>query len=119
MEPRNAYPRLRNSRIPWNGRDEDKDDAGVWAVTCFVVRKAYRRSGLTYALAQAAIDHARGRGARAIEAYPMITEPGRDVPWGELFVGARQVFADAGLRQVSRPTARRVVMRIDFGPAAR
>jgi hypothetical protein len=30
-------------------------------------------------------------------------------------VGARQVFEEAGFDEVSRPTARRVVMRIDFG----
>jgi hypothetical protein len=29
-------------------------------------------------------------------------------------VGARQVFADAGFEEVSRPTVRRAVMRIDF-----
>jgi len=29
-------------------------------------------------------------------------------------VGARQVFQDAGFEEVSRPTVRRVVMRIDF-----
>jgi len=29
-------------------------------------------------------------------------------------VGARQVFEDAGFKEVSHPTKRRVVMRIDF-----
>jgi GNAT superfamily N-acetyltransferase len=114
VEPRPAYPKLRTSRIPWSGRDEDKDDAGVWAVTCLVVRKGYRGLGLTYALARATIDHARERGARAIEAYPMITEPGKEVTWGELHVGARKVFAAAGFRQVGHPTVRRVVMRIEL-----
>jgi GNAT superfamily N-acetyltransferase len=114
VEPRTAYPKLRTSRIPWSGRDEDKDDHGVWAVTCFVVRKGYRGRGLTYHLAQATIDFARERGARALEAYPMITEAGKQITWGELHVGARQVFEDAGFEQVNRPTVRRVVMRIDF-----
>jgi GNAT superfamily N-acetyltransferase len=118
VEPRTAYPKLRTSRVPWAGRDEDKDDAGVWAVTCFVVRKGYRGRGLTYPLAVAAIDFARERGARALEAYPMITQPGKEITWGELHVGARQVFADAGFRQVTHPTPRRVVMRVDFGPPA-
>src|SRR5688572_16574613 len=27
VEPRTAYPRLRVARLPWAGRDEDKDDA--------------------------------------------------------------------------------------------
>jgi len=73
---RTAYPKLRTSRVPWTGRDEDKDD-GIWAVTCFVVRKGYRGRGLTYPLARATIDFARERGAMALEAYPMITQPGK------------------------------------------
>jgi GNAT superfamily N-acetyltransferase len=114
VEPRTAYPKLRGLRVPWTGRDEDKDDDGVWAVTCFVVRKGYRGRGLTYLLAEATIDYARERGARALEAYPMIVPPGKVITWGELHVGARQVFEDAGFREVNHPTLRRVVMRIDF-----
>jgi hypothetical protein len=53
-------------------------------------------------------------GARALEAYPMITQPGKEVTWGELHVGARQVFEDAGFEEVGHPTVRRVVMRIEF-----
>ncbi|MEQ4724752.1 hypothetical protein [Nonomuraea sp. B19D2] len=45
VEPRTAYPKLRTSRVPWAGRAEDKDDDGVWAVTCFVIRKGYRGRG--------------------------------------------------------------------------
>jgi GNAT superfamily N-acetyltransferase len=114
VEPRTAYPKLRTSRIPWSGRDEDKDDEDVWAVTCLVVRKGYRGRGLTYPLALATVDFARQRGARALEAYPMLTQPGKEITWGELHVGARQVFEDAGFSEVTHPTARRVVMRIDF-----
>ena len=114
VEPRTAFPKLRTSRIPWKGRDEDKDDDGVWAVTCLVVRRGFRGRGLTYPLAAATIEFAKHRGARAIEAYPMITQPGKEITWGEMHVGARQVFKDAGFIEVSRPTVRRVVMRIDF-----
>jgi GNAT superfamily N-acetyltransferase len=114
VEPRTAYPKLRTSRVPWSGRDEDKGDDGIWAVTCFVVRKGYRGRGLTYLLARATVDFARERGARALEAYPMITQPGKEITWGEVHVGARQVFEDAGFEEVSHPTVRRVVMRIDF-----
>jgi GNAT superfamily N-acetyltransferase len=114
VEPRTAYPKLRTSRIPWSGRDEDKNDDGIWAVTCFAVRKGYRGRGLTYPLAGATIDFARDRGARALEAYPMITQPGKEITWGEVHVGTRQVFEHAGFEEVSHPTVRRVVMRVDF-----
>ena len=37
----------------------------VWAVTCVFVREGFRRRGIGYALARAAADFARERGARA------------------------------------------------------
>lgn len=114
VEPRSAYPKLRGSRIPWTGRSEDKDDDTVWSVTCLIVRRKFRGQGLTYLMARATIDYARSRGARALEAYPMITQPGKEITWGELNVGAKQVFDEAGFALVTTPTARRVVMRVDF-----
>jgi GNAT superfamily N-acetyltransferase len=86
----------------------------VWAVTCFVTRAGFRRRGISGALARATVDFARERGARALEGYPMITQPGQEITWGELHVGSRSIFAAAGFAEVSRPTLRRVVMRIDF-----
>jgi GNAT superfamily N-acetyltransferase len=115
VEPRTAYPRLLlTTRVAWEGRAEDKADASVWAVTCFVTRAGFRRRGVSRALARAALEFARDRGARALEGYPMITQPGQEVPWGELHVGSRNVFVAAGFEEVSHPTRRRVVMRIDF-----
>jgi len=114
VEPRTAYPRLLRSRTPWQGRQEDQRDESVWAVTCFVVRAGYRKRGISYALAAATVDFARKHGAGALEAYAMDTEPGKEITWGELYVGARQVFAAAGFTEVSHPSLRRAVMRIDF-----
>ena len=114
VEPRTAFARLRRTPVTWKGRDEDPADDGVWSVVCFATRAGYRRRGVSRALARATVDFARKRGARAIEGYPMLTEPGQDVTWGELNVGSRSIFADAGYQEVSHPTLRRVVMRIDF-----
>ena len=112
VEPRSHYEGLvRNNRVPWQGRDEDKTDDSVWAVTCFFIRRGYRKRGVSRVLAQAAVSFARDRGARAIEGYPITTT---NVITEELLVGTVSVFADAGLSAVSRPTLRRVVMRLDF-----
>ena len=112
VEPRAAYEGLvRNNRVPWEGRAEDKADDSVWAVTCLLTRVGFRKRGVSRALARAAVDFARERGARAVEGYPMIT---KNVILEELHVGTESVFADAGFTVVSRPTPRRVVMRIDF-----
>jgi GNAT superfamily N-acetyltransferase len=113
VEPRTAYVRLSN-RVVWAGRAEDKNDDGVWAVTCFLVRAGFRRQGISYALARAAVHFARERGACALEGYPMITQAGKEITWGELHVGSRSIFDAAGFAEVNHPTLRRVVMRIDF-----
>ncbi len=111
VQPRSRYVRLRSARVPWAGRHEDRDDDGVWAVVCFVVRPEHRRQGVSTALATAAVEHARSRGARAIEGYPKELAPGKTDVWGELFVGTPAIFASAGFHEVSRPTPRRLVMR--------
>ena len=112
VEPRTAYAGLvRNQRVPWVGRAEDKTDDSVWAVTCFFTRVGFRKRGVSRALARAAVEFARERGARAIEGYPITT---KNVILEELLVGTESVFADAGFTEVSRPTLRRVVMRVDF-----
>jgi hypothetical protein len=113
VEPRTNYRRLRGSSVPWAGRDEDPDDPGVWSIVCFAVRAGYRRQKLTYPLVEAAAKDALARGAEAVEGYPMVPRPGQNVSWGEMNVGSRNAFLAAGSAEVSHPTVRRVVMRLD------
>ena len=113
VEPRPAYHGLlrKTFRIHWEGRDEDRDDESVWSVTCLYARAGYRKRGVARALAEAAVEHARAQGARAVEAYPIVV---KNVIGEELHVGTESVFADAGMTVVSHPSKRRVVMRLDF-----
>jgi GNAT superfamily N-acetyltransferase len=111
VESRPAYTGLvRVMKVPWQGRSEDRGDPSVWAVTCLFVRAGFRRRSISRALAVAAVAFARERGAAALEAYPMTTSKAIDE---ELHVGTCATFAAAGLVEVSRPTPRRAVMRID------
>jgi GNAT superfamily N-acetyltransferase len=112
VEPRPAYHGLvRNQKVPWEGRDEDRTDATTWAVTCFVTRAGYRKQGVASALARAAVDFARARGARALEGYPITST---NALLEEFHVGTERMFLDAGFREIGRPTVRRAVMRLDF-----
>ncbi|GAB2609632.1 GNAT family N-acetyltransferase [Kribbella endophytica] len=107
VAPRADHPRLlRDYRVPWLGRTEDKTDPTVWAVTCFVTRAGYRRRGIGGALARATVDFARTRGARAVEGYPDLVDGGS--------VGTLAMFTAAGYAVVNRPGPRRAVVRIDF-----
>lgn len=112
VEPRTAYRGLnRNNRVPWVDRDEVKADDSVWAVTCVLARARFRRRGVGTALVRATIPFARERGARALEGYPLATT---NAISEELSVGTRSMFASAGFAEVSHPTPRRLVMRIEF-----
>jgi hypothetical protein len=69
---------------------------------------------------QAAPGADRGGGPRHRRGEPrFMGRPAGDIRHERLLrqmlhVGARQVFADAGFAEVSRPSVRRAVMRIDF-----
>jgi GNAT superfamily N-acetyltransferase len=112
VAPRRDYTYLRQTT--WNGRTEDKDDPSIWAVTCFVTRAGYRHQGVSRALAAGTVELARDRGATALEAYPMKPAPGKEVPWGEMSVGALSVFLAAGFEIVHVPSLRRAIVRYEF-----
>ena len=114
VEPRPDLPLIPEPRTWYKKRGQDPTDDRVWVVACFVTRTPFRHSGVSRTLAKAAVEFARARGARAVEGYAMVTQPGVEITWGELHVGSRSIFADAGMRQIAAPTKRRVVMRIDF-----
>lgn len=112
VEPRPRYGGLvRNAKVPWEGRAEDKEDRSVWAVTCVLARAGHRRSGVGSALVRATVGFAREGGARALEGYPMTTTQALAE---ELHPGLVSMFLAAGFREVSRPTPRRAVVRVDF-----
>ena len=115
VDRRPGYRRYgKRSGIPWTGRTENVDDESVWAAVCFVVRKDHRGRGLTYALVRGAVEQARSFGADAIEGYPMIVAPGTNVTWDEFNVGPVGAFRAAGFAEVSHPTKRRLVMRLEL-----
>ena len=116
VQPRTAYCGLiRNHGVAWTDRDERRDDAAVWAVTCFVTRTGYRRRGLASAMVPAAVAHARAAGARVLEGYPMTTGQAINV---EMHPGTLRMFTESGFRVVTRPTRRRAVVRLTVADQA-
>jgi len=117
VEPRANY-RIFHINQPsatvWLGRDEDRADPDVWAVTCFRVRKEFQGLRLTYPLAAATVPFARSRGARSLEGYPIVIDGPSKITWGEVFVGPLGAFLAAGFEIVHQPSKRRRVVRIEF-----
>jgi len=101
IAPRPTYRRL-------GGKDEATEDPEtVWSLACFFVSRQLRGKGMMQRLIRAAADHARTRGARVVEAYPV--EP--DSP-SYRFMGFVPAFERAGFQDVGRAGRRRHVMRL-------
>jgi GNAT superfamily N-acetyltransferase len=113
VESRPAYPRVLSSRVIPASAEPDHGDAGVWAITCFVVRVGYRRRGVAAALLQGAIDEARRGGARVVEAYPVDTG-GQKVSSADLYHGPLSAFTAAGFQITGRPVEGRAVVRLSL-----
>src|SRR5579864_1336228 len=69
LTPRDSLPWLDRA---WRLRRVD--DVPVWSISCFYIRKGYRRRGVTSALIEAAVKAAKAAGATAVEAYPLDAE---------------------------------------------
>jgi GNAT superfamily N-acetyltransferase len=100
VAPRSTYRRL----VPDDGPDE-----GIWSIACFFVVKRFRGHRITRRIIQAAVQHARLKGATAVEAYPV----DRDSP-SYLFMGFVTTFERSGFRELGRMGKRRHVMRLDL-----
>jgi len=117
VEPRVNYPIFQINQATatvWKGRDEDRFDPTIWAVTCFRVRNKFQGEHLTYDLCAATVPFAHERGAAILEGYPIISVPDVMITWGELFVGSLGAFLAAGFEVVHTPSKRRRVVRIVF-----
>ena len=86
------------------------DDRPVWSISCFYIRKGYRRRGITSALIDAAIKAARKAGAAALEAYPL----DGDLSPSASGTGYVSTFLRAGFRIVGRRSQARPILRIDI-----
>jgi len=108
--PRERYLRFQLGKTS-KPLETDSEDLirSAYAVTCFYTRSGYRKSGLMAQLLGAALDSARSRGAKIVDACPI--DPDKPLQWGEGFVGIAPVFRRAGFEEVARRSPRRPLMR--------
>jgi GNAT superfamily N-acetyltransferase len=110
LTPRDALPWLDRT---WRLRRVD--DMPVWSISCFYIRKGYRRKGITSALIAAALKAAKSAGAPALEAYPL----DRDKTPSASGTGFATTFARAGFKTVACRVPPRPIMRHDLKTIAR
>jgi GNAT superfamily N-acetyltransferase len=88
------------------------DDVPVWSISCFYVRRGYRRQRVMTQLIAAALKTAKRARALALEAYPVDTSMPKST--SNVFTGTASTFARAGFREVARRTSARPIMRHDL-----
>jgi len=96
LGPRADFERIVRSRVI-----PKIDDLPVWSIVCFAVSESTRGQGVARTLLDAAIDHARARGATALEAYPIRLPGGDPVHPDAAFTGTLPMFERAGFRIVA------------------
>jgi GNAT superfamily N-acetyltransferase len=107
LTPRSELPALDRSRLL-----KPVDETPVRSISCFYVRKGYRRMGITSLLIDAAVREVRRAKARALEAYPVDEQESRRQ--SGYWTGRASTFARAGFRTVARRAPHRPVMRHDL-----
>lgn len=112
--PRTAQARVLRTRMIATATPEPFDDESVWAVTCFVVRREHRGSGLNLELLLAAVDYARESGARVIEGYPVDTG-GDKKRTNDLFHGTVGTFLAAGFTETAELKPGRTLVTLELG----
>ncbi|GMA23405.1 N-acetyltransferase [Luteimicrobium album] len=118
VAPRTDLPRLFTSpsalkTLP----EEQREDDGTWSVTCFAVRPGHRRQGVAGLLLDAAVEHAFGNGASAVEAYPVDVAQKPRTSSSGLYRGTLTLFLTHGFEVTARPTPGRAVVRRPAPPA--
>ena len=96
LGPRTDFERIVRSRVI-----PTIDDRPVWSIVCFAVASTARGQGVARALLDAAIEHARERGADALEAYPVASADGAPIHAEAAFTGTLPMFEGAGFRVVA------------------
>ncbi|MFB4352281.1 GNAT family N-acetyltransferase [Microbacterium sp. LS_15] len=111
--PRPPQARLAHTRAIAAATSEPFDDESVWAITCFVVRREHRGSGLNRELLRAAVAFARDSGARLIEGYPVDTR-GEKQHSNELFHGTLSTFTAQGFSERAELKPGRPLVALDL-----
>jgi GNAT superfamily N-acetyltransferase len=109
LGPREGYAKLQRSPIM-----KPVDDRPVWSIVCFFVEEGSRGQGIADRLLRAAVDYARSKGARMLEAYPV--DKGERSDPDTMFFGAKSMYDRAGFEEVARRKPTRPVVRRTLRP---
>jgi GNAT superfamily N-acetyltransferase len=110
LGPYAEFSRLARSPVAKPIAEAEVADSGrVWAITCFVIRKDRRGTGVATALLEAAVAYAGARGAYVVYGYPL--DPAGRADNSAAWMGLASMFEAAGFAEVARRRPTRPVMK--------
>jgi len=107
LAPREDYTRIERSRAL-----KKIDDKPVWSITCFFVKKEFRKMGLSQSLIKGAVAYAKKNKIKTLEAYPFIPYSDK-VPAAFLWFGILSAFTNNGFKVVRQNSKSRAMVRLD------
>lgn len=106
--PREDYMKLENTRI-----FKPIDDKPVWSITCFFIKREFRHQGLSGHLIKGAVEFAKRKKIKILEAYPAIPYS-QNVPHPFLWVGVLSSFIKNGFKIVKQSSKSRAMVRLEL-----
>lgn len=109
--PRAHFPRIERSKAlarEWSQT--------TWSLNCLFVPARARGRGVARALVAAAVDLARRRGAKEIEAYPQTARPGERQAAAFVWTGVPSLFEPLGFRPAVKPERGRTLYLLSLHP---
>jgi len=105
LAPREDYIKIEKSRTL-----KRIDDKPVWSITCFFVKKEFRKMGLSQKMIQAVIEYAAKNNIKMLEAYPVIPYAEK-IPPPFLWVGVLSAFTSNGFTIVQQNGKSKTIVR--------
>ncbi len=94
-------------------RDYTRSSEDAWRITCFFVDGEHRRMGVAREALKAALRAMQRRGAKQVEAYPVLKGEGKTSS-SFLWSGTSELFETAGFSRISRLGTSSAVYRKDL-----
>lgn len=108
VAPREVFLRLGNSRVL-----KPIDEKPVWSITCFFIKKEFRRRGVSIQMLRGVIAECARKGARVLEAYPILPYA-TNMPAAFAWTGFLSSFTRAGFREAKRWSPSRPIVRYEL-----
>ena len=103
--PREMFLRLGKSKVL-----APVDSENVWSISCFFIKKEFRRKGLSTELLNAVIERSKKNKVKILEGYPTVPYD-KNIPAAFAWTGIPKSFSKAGFTEVARRSKSRPIMR--------